>query len=64
MHKAMQGGVRVEGYLHWSLLDNFEWAYGKWPRFGLVEVDYRTGERTVRPSAIWFGKVIQSLRKG
>lgn len=63
IHNALKKGVRVEGYLHWSLLDNFEWAYGKWPRFGLVEVDYRTGERTIRPSALWFGKVIQSFRK-
>lgn len=63
IHKAMQNGARVEGYLHWSLLDNFEWAYGKWPRFGLVEVDYKTFKRAVRPSARWFGKVIAQLRK-
>ena len=62
IHKAMKNGVKVEGYLHWSLLDNFEWAYGKWPRFGLVEIDYKTLVRTIRPSAAWYGKVIKKLR--
>lgn len=62
MQKAIGNGVKLEGYLHWSLLDNFEWAYGKWPRFGLVAVDYKTGERSLRPSARWFGRVIKKLR--
>ncbi|MGB3023710.1 MAG: family 1 glycosylhydrolase [Candidatus Saccharimonadales bacterium] len=62
IYKAMKNGAKIEGYLHWSLLDNFEWAYGKWPRFGLVEVDYTTLARTPRPSALWFGKVIKKLR--
>lgn len=64
MQKAMDSGVRLEGYLHWSLLDNFEWDKGKWPRFGLAEVDYATLDRKLRPSAIWFGKVIKHLREG
>lgn len=60
---AINSDVEVIGYLHWSLLDNFEWAHGRWPRFGLVEVDYENGhKRTLRPSAIWFGKVIKHLR--
>lgn len=63
MQKAMQQGVRLIGYLHWSLLDNFEWAYGKWPRYGLVYVDYKTKKRTIRPSALWYGKIIKKLRK-
>ena len=62
MQKAMGEGVELIGYLHWSLLDNFEWAYGKWPRFGLVAIDYKTGKRTIRPSAAWFGRVIKRLR--
>lgn len=62
MQKAVKNGVKVEGYLHWSLMDNFEWAYGKWPRFGLAVVDYKTGERKLRPSAIWYGNVIKKLR--
>jgi len=60
---AINSDVEVIGYLHWSLLDNFEWAHGRWPRFGLVEVDYENAhKRTLRPSAIWFGKVIKHLR--
>jgi len=62
MQSAMKYGVELMGYLHWSLIDNFEWAYGKWPRFGLVEIDYKTGERKLRPSARWFGGVIKKLR--
>ncbi len=62
MHKAMQNGVRLEGYLHWSLLDNLEWDYGFWPQFGLVAVDRKTMKRTVRPSAQWFAKTIDKLR--
>jgi beta-glucosidase len=62
MQKAMANGVELEGYLHWSLIDNFEWAYGKWPRFGLAAVDYATGERALRPSAVWFGRVIKKVR--
>ena len=63
MHSALRNGARVEGYLHWSLLDNFEWADGKWPRFGLVAVDYRTMEREIRQSGVWFGKVIARLKR-
>lgn len=62
MHRAVQNGVPLEGYLHWSLLDNFEWAYGKWPRFGLCAVEYSTGKRTPRKSATWFAQVIKKLR--
>ena len=62
LQKAIKSGAEVLGYLHWSLMDNFEWAYGKWPRFGLVAIDYKTGKRTLRPSAAWFGKVIKRLR--
>ena len=63
MQKAMDRGVKLEGYLHWSLLDNFEWDKGIWPRFGLASVDYVTRKRTLRPSALWFGKVIKHLRE-
>lgn len=62
IQRAMDNGVTVEGYLHWSLLDNFEWAHGIWPRFGLVAVDYKTKKRSLRPSAIWYSKVIHHLR--
>ncbi|MEO5950252.1 MAG: family 1 glycosylhydrolase [Candidatus Saccharimonadales bacterium] len=62
IQRALDNGVRLDGYMHWSLLDNFEWAHGKWPRFGLVKVDYDTKQRTLRPSALWYGKVIKHLR--
>ena len=62
MERALKAGVPLLGYIHWSLTDNFEWAYGKWPRFGLAAVHYGTGERTLRPSAQWFGRVIKKLR--
>ena len=62
MQRAMKEGVKVIGYLHWSLTDNFEWGFGRWPRFGLATIDYKTGDRTLRPSAIWFGKVIKHIR--
>lgn len=62
MQRALKNGVKIEGYMHWSLMDNFEWAYGKWPRFGLVEIDYSTGRRSLRPSAKWLGNVIKKVR--
>ncbi|MDO8515801.1 MAG: glycoside hydrolase family 1 protein [bacterium] len=52
--------VDVRGYFYWSLLDNFEWDKGFWPRFGLVEVDYETFARKVRPSAETYKKIIKN----
>jgi beta-glucosidase len=63
MQKAMKNGVKLEGYLHWSLLDNFEWDKGIWPRFGLASVDYSTGKRQLQPSALWFAKVVRHIRE-
>lgn len=60
VRKAINEGVDVRGYFHWSLLDNFEWDSGFWPRFGLVEVDYKTLERRVRPSALVYKKSIET----
>ena len=62
MKKAMEEGVDVRGYFYCSLLDNFEWDKGFWPRFGLVEVDHRTMERKIRPSAWEYKKIIQNLQ--
>ncbi len=59
MQRAMQAGVPVKGYFHWSLMDNFEWALGYAPRFGLVYVDYKTLKRTIKDSGRWFAKVIR-----
>lgn len=59
---ARKAGVNIIGYMHWSLLDNFEWKYGWWPKFGLIKVDReRDMKRIVRPSAIWFSKFIKSI---
>ena len=60
--KAIKEGVDVRGYFHWSLLDNFEFPElrGFWPRFGLVEIDYKTMERKIRPSAWAYKKIIES----
>ncbi|MBI2640076.1 MAG: glycoside hydrolase family 1 protein [Candidatus Sungbacteria bacterium] len=60
--KAIQDGVNVRGYFHWSLLDNFEWSDGFWPRFGLVEVDYKTMKRKIRSSALVYKQIIESAR--
>ncbi len=59
VHRAMEAGVPVKGYFHWSLMDNFEWALGYGPRFGLIYVDYKTLDRTIKDSGLWFAKVIQ-----
>lgn len=60
VHKAIKEGVDVRGYFYWSLLDNFEWDKGFWPRFGLVEADYKTMKRKIRPSAREYGKICKS----
>jgi beta-glucosidase len=57
IHLAMEKGVKVTGYLYWSLLDNFEWDKGFAPRFGLIGVDYNNYQRTVRGSARKFAQV-------
>ncbi|MEM7273294.1 MAG: GH1 family beta-glucosidase [Actinomycetota bacterium] len=54
VHGAIADGCPIEGYLVWSLFDNFEWAWGYGPRFGIVEVDFETLERTPKKSAEWF----------
>ena len=58
--RAMQEGVDLRGYFYWSLLDNYEWARGYEMRFGLVEMNYDTLERTVRPSAYVYKEIIES----
>ena len=58
VHSAIASGVDVRGYFVWSLLDNFEWAWGLSKRFGLVHVDFATGERRLKDSARWYRDVI------
>ena len=57
VHDAIEQGADVRGYFCWSLLDNFEWAYGYAKRFGLVHVDYATQERRPKDSARWYAGV-------
>jgi len=57
---AIAQGAPVTGYLHWSLMDNFEWALGYRPRFGMVYVDYRTGERILKDSALHYAEIARA----
>ena len=56
--KAKREGVKVDGYFVWSLTDNFEWAEGYRPRFGLLHVDYKTQKRVPKDSAFWYKKFL------
>jgi beta-glucosidase len=56
-HRAIEDGVDLRGYFVWSLMDNFEWAFGYSKRFGLIHVDYETLQRTPKDSARWFAQV-------
>jgi len=58
--KAIDEGIDIRGYFHWSLLDNFEWDKGFWPRFGLVEIDYATQKRKPRKSFWEYKKIIEN----
>lgn len=58
--RAVNENIPVLGYQYWSLMDNFEWAEGYEPRFGLIHVDYKTGQRTLKDSAYEYKKIIES----
>jgi beta-glucosidase len=59
---AIAAGADVRGYFYWSLMDNFEWAWGYEKRFGIVHVDYETLERTPKDSAKRYSDVIRATR--
>jgi beta-glucosidase len=58
--QAIDAGVDVRGYFLWSLLDNFEWAWGFDRRFGIIRVDYESLQRTVKDSARWYAELIRT----
>ena len=60
VHQAISQGVEVCGYFYWSLLDNFEWAEGWWPKFGLYAVDRKTFKRTARESAKVYAQICKN----
>jgi beta-glucosidase len=59
---AREAGADIRGYFAWSLLDNFEWAYGYDKRFGLVRVDYETQKRIPKQSGLWYRDTIRRVR--
>ena len=59
MAKAYSQGVDIAGYLWWSLLDNFEWDKGFGPRFGLIQVDYKTMKRNIKPFAYKYARIVK-----
>jgi beta-glucosidase len=61
---AIDDGIDVKGYFYWSLMDNYEWAWGYDKRFGLVRVDYDTLERTPKDSALEYRRIIGARRLG
>ena len=62
LSECMQDGIDVRGYIHWTLLDNFEWAWGYWKRFGLIYVDFPTLERIPKGSFYWYRDFIAAQR--
>ena len=61
--RAINDGVDAKGYFLWSVIDNFEWAFGYRQRFGLIYVDYQTQQRTLKDSALWYSDVIKNNGK-
>jgi len=59
--RARHEGVNVTGYFVWTFLDNFEWAEGYYPRFGLVHVDFETQKRTVKSSGNWYAGFLKKV---
>ncbi len=64
LHGAMAEGVNVRGYFYWSLLDNYEWAAGYGPKFGLIGVDRTNQQRRIKPSAVALGDIARANALG
>jgi beta-glucosidase len=62
--EALDAGVDLRGYFGWSLLDNYEWAYGHDKRFGYTYVDFATQKRTIKKSGRAYAKLIRASRGG
>ncbi len=60
LHKAITEGVNIRGYFYWSLLDNFEWALGMKPRFGLIHVDHETYQRSPKASSKFYAEIAKN----
>ena len=60
LKRAVDEGIPVLGYQHWSIMDNFEWCSGYGPRFGLIHVDYETQKRTIKDSARYYAEIIRT----
>ena len=60
LKRACEDGTDVQGYFHWSLMDNFEWHSGYADRFGLIYVDYRNQQRIIKDSGYWYRSVIET----
>jgi beta-glucosidase len=62
LHAVITDGIPLQGYVHWSAFDNFEWASGYAMEFGLIAVDRKTQERTAKPSARFLGEIARANR--
>lgn len=58
---AKKEGIKVNGYFVWTLMDNFEWAEGFYPKFGLVNVDFKTQKRTIKSSGKWYSRFLENI---
>ena len=63
VHQAMKEGVKVNGYFVWTLTDNFEWAEGFHPKFGLIHIDFETQKRTIKASGNWYADFLKNKVK-
>lgn len=62
VHQAIKEGAPVRGFFYWSFMDNFEWADGFEPRFGLIGIDYKTQQRVIRPAALLYARICRTNR--